>query len=766
MKNSQLDITVMNWFAEANQYLMDWTNIYWWKFWIFVILFGTLFGMSPLQTHHQQNFMQIVLVTARKTILYIGMIFLIIPFISFYLFDVTLINPTSEDRYLWLHWFLSLGKAYMPLLGLAGIVGMTIRFIVRRYFFPLLSGMLRKLRNVQSGDSLSDIRRESEKYKELNFDPSKFYKEGFVLVGLNGEKKPLYVPVSTWYETNMQVIGPTRYGKGVIMGGLMEQAVIRGDTVFYIDPKNDRFAPHILYQAAVRAKRKFYYLTLHDEGVGKWAPFTGGSMRDAMSRLEVAFGLEFSGDPGTDYYKSQEKMLMEREFKKTRGIDALHNALKNSDANRINAELERWASIRSLCPNPGTGFSIEKALLENAVVYVQGSLSDNIVKTATKLFINETIQETMRLQNQRKTHALLVIDEVSFLTSKLLAQALATAVGFKVNFVLAYQSQNDLLNLDDKSVNPKYIHQSINVNSQIKAVYGGADFETAEWAANLSGTVIKEVAKLEKTAISSTGGETWENERSIGSQEENYISTNVILTLPPRVCIFVQPRSLAEICFTSYVNVKSFDSLNEHIKGMTDRYEHNQMVNGARSALDPLSQPSMTVESAPAEFIHSGHTSKALPGAKAPEKKNSEARPKAPKKKVMDESEKREILDAVVKFRETHKKPDKASPPPEKEKPAPVVDLIEPAPAEFENTDAAKKRAEQKKRKGTQRAAKKDKTVSVSHAKPLDSDIQNDVDNIKPFPEKFDNDFLIASLSDDSDVMSKIADDEDDDAER
>ncbi len=45
--------------------------------------------------------------------------------------------------------------------------------------------------------------------------------------------------------------------------------------------------------------------------------------------------------------------------------------------------------------------------------------------------------------------------------------------------MLAYQSQNDLLNIDDQIVNPKYVYQSINVNSQMKAIYGGADFETA-----------------------------------------------------------------------------------------------------------------------------------------------------------------------------------------------------------------------------------------------------------------------------------------------
>ena len=52
-----------------------------------------------------------------------------------------------------------------------------------------------------------------------------------------------------------------------------------------------------MYQACQAAGRKFYYVTLHDDGIGKWAPFAGGTDRDGLTRLESAFGLEFI--PGT-----------------------------------------------------------------------------------------------------------------------------------------------------------------------------------------------------------------------------------------------------------------------------------------------------------------------------------------------------------------------------------------------------------------------------------------------------------------------------------
>lgn len=565
METSSPEHALLSWFGRINYSLMDWTNHYWWPVLAGMVFVGCLIGMAPLSTHHEQPFHQIIFVWVRKIIIWASVIMAALPFVMLYLYDVTTQKQLADSQYVWLSWFTNLAKMNWFTLIAAAASGGTLRFMYKRYALPGASALLRRFRNIQTSDTPTDIRDEANRFKVKDFLPSKHYKKDFVFIGLDEKSKPIMVPSSTWYETNMQIIGPTRYGKGVIIGAIMDQAIRNGDCLFYIDPKMDRFAPHVMYQACKAAGRKFYYVTLHDNGIGKWAPFAGGTDRDGLSRMETAFGLDFTGDPGTDYYKSQERKELERAFAKTRNIDGLKKLMEDTDANRINAELARWSSVESLCPKKGGGFSIEKALTEGAVVYVQGSLDDSVVKTATKIFIAELIQEARRLEKQRKTHLTAAIDEVSFLASKTLAQALATAVGFRVNFVLAYQSQDDLLNLDDKSVNPKYVHHSINVNSQIKAVHGGADFDTAEWAANLSGTVVKEITKMEKTDVSGSGGETWENQRFIGTQEENFINTNMVLTLPPRVCVFVQPRHLASICFSSFVPVKDMTALDEYL---------------------------------------------------------------------------------------------------------------------------------------------------------------------------------------------------------
>ncbi|HGS4617195.1 TPA: TraM recognition domain-containing protein [Vibrio cholerae] len=621
MPETSPEYAVLNWFGQVNYALMEWSNDYWWPVLAGMIFIGCLIGMSPLSTHHEQPFHQILFVWIRKTILWLGVGLFILPFVMLYLYDMTMQNQLADSQQAWLSWFINLAKQNWFVIFSAATSGWLLRFMYKRYTLPIWSAMLRRLRNKQTEETPTDIREEISRFDAKDFLPQKHYKENYVLVGLDEKDKPIHIPTSTWYETNMQVVGPTRYGKGVIMGAIMDQAIRRGDCLFYIDPKKDKFAPHVMYQACIESGRKFYYVTLHDEGIGKWAPFVGGSDRDGLTRLEAAFGLEFTGNPGTDYYKSQERKELEKAFKKTRNIEGLKNIMEETEANRINAELARWSNIESLCPKKGGGFSIGKALKEGAVVYVQGSLDDSVVKTATKTFITELIQEARQHDKERNSHLTAVIDEVSFLASKTLAQALATAVGFRVNFVLAYQSQNDLLNIDDQTVNPKYVYQSINVNSQIKAVYGGADFETAEWAANLSGTITKEVTKMEKTDISATGGETWEQQRTVGTLEENYINTNMVLTLPPRVCVFVQPRHLASICFSSFVPVKDMKVLDDYL-------EHKDKVYNAPTTQetdDQLESDNSGIDTVPEEFSQSKTNEKpAVSQAKPKKKKTSE----------------------------------------------------------------------------------------------------------------------------------------------
>ena len=556
--------------------LMTFANNYWWPLWCVLFFFGFLLTLAPWQLPTEHNSLQSIAHFIRRSIFYISFISIALLSFIYLLFDITFSKVIPDSNLFFLNWFLKSLNVFKWYVLFSAISGLFLRFYYFRFFHPWVSSTLRDFRNKQSDESESDIRNERLKYNPKSFIPYKFYDKSFknIFLGLDSNNNPVYVPASTWLETNMMVTGPTRYGKGVVIGCLMDQAIIRGDQLIYIDPKNDKFAAKIMLQTCAKSNRPFYYVSLNDEAVGYWSPFEGGKRRDAYNRLISIFGMmENSGD--ADFYKAMEKKVFNRLIKLDDPFDIesiyrkvkFHNENVQDDADRllkIEAQLENWRQIESLNPPKNfTGFSLEKAMLENAVVYFQGSLNDEVAKTATKSFILEVIQESARLDLKRKSHLTFIIDEVRFLVSKTLADALATIVGFRVNIVTACQSINDLKTPDDINLDGEATYRSISTNSQLKLVYGGADSDTAEWVAKLSGTIVKQVTSMEKVTVKSAGAEEWDLGRTIKPLEEALITENVALTLPPRVCVVFRPFELATVTFTAPVPVEDMASLDK-----------------------------------------------------------------------------------------------------------------------------------------------------------------------------------------------------------
>ena len=156
----------------------------------------------------------------RKTIVWAGIILMVLPFVTLYVYDMTLQNPLVNPQQVWLNWFVHLAQQKWPLVLGAAVSGWTLRFMFKRYPLPAWSGLLRQHRNPQTVETLSDIRDESLRFKEKSFVPSKYYRKEAIVIGLDEKNQPIAIPIDTWHETNMQVIGPTRYGKGIILGTL------------------------------------------------------------------------------------------------------------------------------------------------------------------------------------------------------------------------------------------------------------------------------------------------------------------------------------------------------------------------------------------------------------------------------------------------------------------------------------------------------------------------------------------------------------------
>ena len=519
-----------------------------------VIVFTlNLIRFSPLATTPEHAFNQILLVKIRKFLL-----FTVLLLAAFFLFSFLLYAGTDKTNLEEFKiWFIQLleDKYYQIIIGWSA--GLTLRFVFFRYIQTFMSSISKSLRLQQRNDKLSDIRDEVGKYQAKSFVPSKYYKSGKRFIGVDEDDQPQYIDEQVYRETHHQIIGPTRYGKGVILGNLIDQAINAGDSVIYIDPKGDNFLPYIMYAAAKRNNKKFYFLSLRHGEPGKWQPFAGGDIRSALSRATQAFDLEETGGSDADYYKTLEVEVLTESLSKGRHINSIFNHVENNDqAAKLKSKTKQWSEIDTFSGPIKNSFSVEKALMEGAVVYVKGHLQDKIVKMATKVFISEVISESMRL-SQREDHLSLYIDEIKFLVSSQITDALSTAAGFRTNITLAYQSLGDTLSPDDQRLNGRSLTDSININCQLKTIYGGSHPETASYAAEMSGKIYKQVTRFERTEIKDAGAELWEKSRTIGNQEEYLINENIFYGLPARVCIQFMPTQLTTIIYSAFVPVSN-----------------------------------------------------------------------------------------------------------------------------------------------------------------------------------------------------------------
>ncbi|RZI40349.1 conjugal transfer protein TraC [Herbaspirillum sp. HC18] len=539
----------------------SWADPMWWIVvsGLLFIVFTVHFVPLKLEEENHDTTAHIALWIRRICLVSFVGIALLFPLILYISFGALSRDTNVVAASLFKAWSLGMLKRYWtaPATGILG--GLFLNFLWHRYAAPYLSNVGRKLRVRQGEDTRSDVREEAGKLQSKNFDPEQYFKDGFYFLGLDERDQPIYMEASVFEEIHSAFFAPTRFGKGVTAGVILAQSIRRGNTVIMVDPKGDKNLPYILQNEAKRAERPFVYLDLNLDGKGVWHPFKGGSLRDRRSRILSAFKLEQSGTDA-DVYKSRERGMVDDLLSKTDGsirsmLEEVAHLTGGEDLSQLRDSLKEWAKVSTFTPpKKKDGHSIEKSLLNNAVVYVRGSLNDSVVKLATRCYIAELVQETIRLAPHRKHHLTMFVDEVRFVISPELVDALATIAGFDTNMLLATQSISDLLNIPDQTINGPALQSSFEINCQLKFIYKAGDTETAEWGEGLGGTKWIRVPKMEKLDVNRWGGEKWSDSRSMDKIEAPLISQNMLLNLGPRVAILYRPDSIAQPVFTCWIN--------------------------------------------------------------------------------------------------------------------------------------------------------------------------------------------------------------------
>ncbi len=388
------------------------------------------------------------------------------------------------------------------------------------------------------------------------------YAPGQVFTALNDNGAAVHIPLPTFVEAHHCVIGATRFGKGVTYQSWTDQAIRQGHAVWMFDPKGptgDDFMPTILKAAARDAGRPFVLVNLNDDGYGTWGPLEHGTLEERIVRAIDLLDIKKRGSDA-DHYKALSRDAVRAVM--TAGGQSSLGALVEGALRRPGrgdgqgAASRRWHKLRGLAARPGLtpkagrGLVVEDALRNNAVVYIIGSIDDADINLRHPWPADSSrVQNAPATQGERTT-SLLVASSMALKSPRLRElrrRDPAAASAANINLSVAFQSFADMLSPDDKSLDGDAVLQSVLTNCQVKLIFGGTDAKTAEWVAETSGTVYKRVAKMERTRIGVMGGETWEDQRTLGEEIEPLIPENITLSLPEGRAVLFQPGRLAEL---------------------------------------------------------------------------------------------------------------------------------------------------------------------------------------------------------------------------
>ena len=162
----------------------------------------------------------------------------------------------------------------------------------------------------------------------------------------------------------------------------LDQAIRHHMCTVFIDPKPDKHALAIMQRACKETGRQLVTLDFTGHLPGKWAPFRTGTDREIKTRLYTSLGLLETGKE-SDFFKIKERQLIDKLFPQwDKEIHGLYKALQSMESppERALGVISEYHGLKTINPTKHRGVDIERALKENAVVYVRGSTTDPLIR--------------------------------------------------------------------------------------------------------------------------------------------------------------------------------------------------------------------------------------------------------------------------------------------------------------------------------------------------------------------------------------------------
>lgn len=426
-----------------------------------------------------------------------------------------------------------------------------------------------------------------------NYNPLKFInlRKGF-FIGLDEKVKPIYLKsMDDWYKRHFLIVGATRSGKGVAMQYMGIQSLMLGETVVFLDPKGDKYMPHIFKAKCDELNVPYNYIALTCDvpQINLIADFNN---RDLKNCLVEAFSQREIGSESDVYRKNEQEFLEnfanficqanteyvdgdyhDNHHHTTDEIKYIHKSLveicRDYDLSRYAdkykssvSDLNKLCNIKSI--NASNGKSLSELITGGGCVYIVGDLLDETMKKIQRFIFCRVIQLARNHANEadrngnKEQNITVFADELVAHISRFVAESYTVSLGWGLKIVSAIQDLK-LLKGAPTDLDPDFLIGAIFGNSQNKLFYRADDITTADFLSDMTGKIqIEEEQKL--VTRNSLNSEKLDKQTRLIQSERNYFDRNMILNLKQFEAVFCASlgyrNTIASLCKTSPVIIK------------------------------------------------------------------------------------------------------------------------------------------------------------------------------------------------------------------
>lgn len=453
--------------------------------------------------------------------------------------------------------------------------------------FSLLFSRFTVKSSVRRG-AKTDIRYMAKELPAIpNYNPLKFInlKKG-VFVGLDEQVKPIYLQnADDWYKRHFLIVGATRSGKGVAMQYLGVQSLMLGETVVFLDPKGDKYMPHIFKAQCEKQGLPYTYIDLTQDipQINLIADFTA---RDLKNCLVESFSQREMGSE-SDVYRKNEQAFLEHLANFITQQNQTNNLQNNSNIKSLaelcrDYDLSRYAdkyksSVSDLnklvnlpAINAANGKSLAELISAGGCVYIVGDLLDETIKKIQRFIFCRVVQlarnhsNLIELRGGEEQNITVFADELVAHVSRFVAESYTVSLGWGLKIVSAIQDLK-LLRGAPADIDPEFLKGAVFGNSQNKLFYRADDIDTADFLSDMTGKIqIEEEQKL--VTRNSLNSEKLDKQTRLTQSERNYFDRNMILNLKQFEAVFCASlayrSTIACLCKTSPVKAPDSNQIN------------------------------------------------------------------------------------------------------------------------------------------------------------------------------------------------------------